>query len=69
VKSLLFFLAFIAVATAVMLLAPRVIGRALTGTEFAAIALPIGAVLARLSLLAHRRERRKVEEMRDSALW
>lgn len=68
-KSLLFFLAFLAAAAVAMLLAPQALGRALTVTEFAAIALPIGAVLARLSLLARRRQRQKIEEMRDSALW
>jgi Flp pilus assembly protein TadB len=68
-KSLLFFLAFLTAATAVMLLAPRMLGRALTGAEVAAIALTVAVVLARLSLLARRRQRQKVEEMRDSALW
>jgi hypothetical protein len=68
-KSLFSFLSFLAIAAAVMLFAPHALGRALTGAEFAAIVLPVGAVLARLSMLARRRQRQKVEEMRDSALW
>ena len=68
-KSLLFFLAFLTAATTAIFVAPHALGRALTGAEFAAIALLSGAVLARLALLARRRQRQKVEEMRDSALW
>ena len=68
-KSLLFSLASLAAATAVMLIAPHAMGRALMGTELAVIALFIGAAVARLSLLARKRRRQKLEEMRDSALW
>ena len=68
-KSLLFFLAFFAAATAVMFVASHALGRALTGMEVAAIALLAGAAAARVSLLARRREKQKLEEMRDSALW
>ncbi|ROZ68727.1 hypothetical protein EEB15_24465 [Ramlibacter sp. WS9] len=66
---LLFILAFLAAASAVTVTAPYALGRVLTGTEFAAVALLIVAVLARLALLVRRRQRRKVEGMRDSALW
>jgi 4-hydroxybenzoate polyprenyltransferase len=68
-KNLFYFLAFLAAAAAVMLLAPYVLDRALTGAEFAVIALAIAVVLARLSLLARRRQRQNIEGMRDSALW
>jgi hypothetical protein len=68
-KSLIYFFAFLAAATAVILLAPYVLDRALTGAEFSAIALAIAVVLARLSLLARRRQRQNLEGMRDSALW
>jgi len=68
-KRLVYFLAFLAATTATMLLAPYVLDRALTGAEFSAIAFTIAAVVARLSLLARRRQRQKLERMRDSALW
>lgn len=69
VKSFIYLLALLAIAAALILLAPHALGRALTSAEFAVVAVAIAAVLARLSLLARRRDRRKVEEMRDSALW
>jgi hypothetical protein len=52
-----------------MLIAPHALGRGLTAAELAVIALLIGAAAARVSLLARKRRRQKLEEMRDSALW
>lgn len=68
-KSFLYVLALLALATALIVIAPRVLGRELTGVELAVVAFATAAVIARSSLLARKRKKRKVEEMRDSALW
>lgn len=68
-KNLVRLLAFLALAGAAILIAPDALGRTPSGAEFAALGLALAAVFARLWLLARRRHKRKLEEMRDSALW
>lgn len=50
-------------------LAPHALGRDLTGAEIVSLGLAVAAVLGRLWWQARNRERRNLEDMRDSALW
>lgn len=52
-----------------MLLARLALGRSVTAGELTLLAVAVVAVVGRLLLLARRHRRRKLEEMRDSALW
>jgi membrane protein implicated in regulation of membrane protease activity len=61
--------AALAVATAAGLAAPSVLGRTLASYELAALAALSAAVAWGLTLSRRRRERKRVLEMRDSALW
>jgi len=69
VKPLLSIVSFVALALAAAWLGHRAWDRALTAAELSLAALVVAAVVARWVLVARRRQRQKVEEMRDSALW
>jgi cytochrome bd-type quinol oxidase subunit 2 len=69
VKRLLVLSLFLAVAATLFWLGKDTLGRQLGSTELA-IASLVGVVLVLRWLFAvRRRQRQKVEEMRDSALW
>jgi len=69
VKPLLSIVSFVALALAVAWLGHRAWDRTLTAAELSLAALVVAAVVARWVLVSRRRQRQKVEEMRDSALW
>ena len=62
-------IAAVAAATGAGLVAPFILGRNLSGFEFAAIALVFALLGWALTASHRRRVRRRILEMRDSALW
>lgn len=67
-KSIIHLVCITAIAYAGMLLGRSVVGGTLNGIGLLVAALAVSAVITwRLSV--RRRERHKLEEMRDSALW
>jgi uncharacterized membrane protein (DUF485 family) len=68
VKSIIYLVCITAIAYAGMMLARSAVGGILNGIELLIAALTVSAVIT-WRLLVRRRERQKMAEMRDSALW
>lgn len=68
-KPLIYIVSFVALALATAWLGHRALERDLTVAELSLAALVVTGLVARWLLVARRRQRQKVEEMRDSALW
>lgn len=68
-KRLIYLLSFVALALAAAWLGQRAVGRDLTAAELSLAVLIVALVGARWLVVQRRRQRQKVEEMRDSALW
>ena len=62
-------IAAVVAATGAGLAAPALLGRPLAVSELAAIALVFGAIGWGLTTSRQRRQRKRILEMRDSALW
>jgi predicted exporter len=62
-------IAAVVAATGASLAAPALLGRSLAIFELAAIALVFGAIGWGLTTSRRLRERKRILEMRDSALW
>ena len=62
-------IAAIAAATGAGLAAPALLGRSLASYELVVLAATFALVGWGLSASYRRRERKRVQEMRDSALW
>jgi hypothetical protein len=62
-------IAAVVAATGAGIAAPAVIGRSLASLELAVIAFAFGLVGWGLTASHRRRERKRMLEMRDSALW
>ena len=69
VKRLIYLLSFVALALAAAWLGQRAVNRDLTAAEVTLALVVLVAFLARWVVVQRRRQRQKVEEMRDSALW
>jgi hypothetical protein len=67
-KAIFYLVCITALAFAGLMLRLSVIGENLNGIELLVAALTV-SVIVRWRLLVRRRERQKLEEMRDSALW
>lgn len=62
-------IAAVAAATGAGLAAPALLGRSLASYELVMLALLFGLIGWGLSASHRRRERKRILEMRDSALW
>ena len=67
-KTLITLLCVAALALAAVFFAPSVLGRD-THVEWVLVALAVTVVVARWRIGARRRQRQKLQELRDSALW
>lgn len=67
-KIVITLLCVAALALAAVFFAPAVLGGA-THVEWVLAALAVTVVVARWRFVARRRQRQKLQELRDSALW
>lgn len=58
-----------ALALAAVLFAPSVLGRYAAHVEWVLAGLAVTVIVARWRVVARRRQRQKLQELRDSALW
>lgn len=62
-------IAALAAAAGAALIAPSVLGRSLVSFELVALAVGVGLLGWALTASRRRRERKRMLQMRDSALW
>lgn len=67
-KTVITLLCVAALALAAVFFAPSVLGRE-AHVEWVLVALAVTVVVARWRIVARRRQRQKLQELRDSALW
>lgn len=67
-KTVITLLCVAALALAAVFFAPSVLGGA-AQVEWVLAALAVTVVVARWRIVARRRQRQKLQELRDSALW
>lgn len=67
-KTVITLLCVAALALAAVFFAPLVLDRD-SHVEWVLVALAVAAVVARWRIVARRRQRQKLQELRDSALW
>lgn len=68
-KFVIALLCVAALALAAVFFAPSVLGREAARVEWLLAALAVAVVVARWRVVARRRQRQKLQELRDSALW
>lgn len=68
-SAIRFFATLAFVLVAARLLAPRLIGRQATAAELTVIALCLGVFAVWSRARASRRQRQRLDQIRDSALW
>jgi drug/metabolite transporter (DMT)-like permease len=68
-KAVITLLCLAALTGGAWFLANTLDARSVTGVEVVLGALAIGAVVARWWIVVRRRQRQKMQELRDSALW
>ena len=68
-KTVITLLCVAALALAAVLFAPSVLGRDAAHVEWVLAALAVAVVVVRWLVVARRRQRQKLQELRDSALW
>jgi hypothetical protein len=69
IKAVLSLLCVAAIAAGAWYLVNTLDARSVISVELVLAALAIGAVAARWWIVARRRQRQKLQELRDSALW
>lgn len=68
-KTVIALLCVAALALAAVFLAPSVLGGDAAHVEWVLAALAVTVVAARWRIVVRRRQRQKLQELRDSALW
>jgi predicted MFS family arabinose efflux permease len=69
IKAVLSLLCVVAMAIGAWYLVNTLDKRSVSSVELVLAALAVGAVAARWWIVARRRQRQKLQELRDSALW